>query len=170
MAKESNHRIKFQDLARRITGFSTPYFGLSWNPPQSERDTVRAFLTFLEDRRVLYNPFQLEVEGEVEHSVHIIRRSCTESLSTLPETSRAAGPIRIIRAACRRFLDVPHADFRNLYVRDFSDFRKRAGFFTALGELRASIGTQIVILAVEYEIEVEAELASIFPLADDDDE
>ncbi len=72
----------------------------------------------------------------------------------------------MIRAACRTFLDQPHADFRNLYPRDLGLDRYGAGFFTALGELRARVGVQIAILAVRYEIELEAELASIVPLED----
>jgi hypothetical protein len=168
MGRSSRRRLGLTELARRITGFSTPFFGVQWTPPSAERDTVRTFLTFLEDRRVLFTPYELEVEGQVERSVHDIRRRCTESLATLPEQSRANPPMRAIRAACRRFLDEPHGDFRNLYMRDFGDFRDRAGFFTALGELRAIVGVQIAILAVQYKIELAAELATIVPAEDDE--
>jgi Family of unknown function (DUF6650) len=164
----SRRRLRLTDLARRITGFSTPLFGVQWTPPAAERDTVRGFLTFLEDRRVLFISHHLEVHGEVERSVHEIRHQCTETLTALPEQSRASPPIRAIRAACRRFLDAPRADFRNLYVRDFGDFRESAGFFTALGELRASVGAQVAVLAFLYRIELEAELASILPAEDDE--
>ena len=163
------HRLGLTELARRITGFSTPFFGVQWSPPSAERDIVRGFLTFLEDRRVLFTPYELEVEGQVEQSVHDIRRRCTEGLAALPEQSRAIASMRTVRAACRRFLDDPRDNFRNLYVRDFGDFRDRAGFFTALGELRATVGAQIAILAVLYKIELEAELAAIVPAEDDDE-
>jgi hypothetical protein len=89
-------------------------------------------------------------------------------LSALPEQSRAVAPLRAIRAARRRFLDEPRDDFRNLYMRDFGDFRDRAGFFIALGELRATVGAQLAILAVLYKIELEAELATIVPAEDDE--
>jgi hypothetical protein len=56
MPHKGKKTLGLRDLARRITGFSTPFFGVSWNPPAAERDTVRGFLTFLEDRRVLFNP------------------------------------------------------------------------------------------------------------------
>jgi hypothetical protein len=75
----SRRRLGLTELARRITGFSTPFFGVQWTPPANERDTVREFVTFLEDRRVLFTPYELEVEGQVERSVHAIRRRCTES-------------------------------------------------------------------------------------------
>jgi hypothetical protein len=166
MSKKPSTKIKVSELARRITGFSIPGFGLQWSPPDNERKTVRELLTFLEDRRVLYTPGNLEVAGEVEQSVLAIRQHCTQSLAELPEQSRAVSCVRMIRAACRTFLDQPRADFRNLYPRDFGLDRYGAGFFTALGELRARVGVQIAILAVRYEIELEAELASIVPLED----
>lgn len=160
-------RISVPKIARRITGFSTPIGGLSWTSPAAERDTVRGFLTFLEDRRALYQPNNLEVESDVHHSVQAIRQACTDGLTTLDEKSHAVGPIRAIRAACRRFLDEPQADFRNL-MGGLGRFGDRAGFFTALGELRAAVGAQIAILAVVYKIELEAELASILPAEDRD--
>jgi hypothetical protein len=169
-ARVPGTKIKLAELARRITGFSVPVFGLQWTPPKSERESVRALLTFLEDRRVLYTPENLEVVSEVERSVQEIRRRCTEILTELPEQSPAALAIRMIRAACRSFLDGPRADFRNLYPRDLGDMRDRAGFFTALGELRASVGVQLAILAGRYEIELEAALASIVPFDDWDED
>ncbi len=95
-----------------------------------------------------------------------IRQQCTDTLSALPEQSPAISSVRMIRAACRTFLDQPRADFRNLYPRDFDVDRTGAGFFTALGELRARVGVQVAILAVRYQVEIEAELAAIVPLED----
>ena len=162
--KTPSTKIKVAELARRVTGFSVPGFGLQWTPAEDERKTIRTLLTFLEDRRVLYRPQHLEVVGEVERSVLAIRQQCTETLSALPEQSSALSSIRMIRAACRTFLDQPRADFRNLYPRDFDIARTGAGFFVALGELRARVGVQIAILSVRYQVEIEAELAASFPL------
>ena len=170
MSRSPGLKIKLAELTRRITGFSLPPgFGVQWNPPKSERDTVRALLTFLEDRRVLYDPFHLEVRDQVERSVLEIRQQCTETLAALPEGSPAIGAVRAIRGTCRRFLSSPFTDFRNLYTRDYGSFREEAGFFTALGECRALIGAQIALLAVRYEIELEADLASILPFGDQED-
>ena len=164
--KTPSTKIKVAELARRITGFSVPGFGLQWTPAEDERKTIRTFLTFLEDRRVLYRPQHLELAGEVERSVLAIRQQCTETLSALPEQSPAVFSVRMIRAACRTFLDQPRADFRNLYPRDFDVDRTGAGFFMALGELRARVGVQIAILSVRYQVEIEIELAAIVPLED----
>jgi len=159
--------LTLADLARRITGFSTPLFGVSWNPPAAERDTVRAFLTFLEDRRVLFNPDFLEVEWQVQDSVQQIRQQCTATIAKLHDQSRAIAPLRSVRAACRRFLDEPRLDYRHFANRGPRD-TDRPSFFTALGEFRAAIGIHIANLALLYQIELEPELASIVPAEDKD--
>lgn len=87
-----NRRLTLSDLSRRLTGFSTPFFGVSWKPPVADRDTVRTFLTFLEDRRVLFNPYDLEVEYQVKESIQQIREKCTTAISALPDRSPAVAP------------------------------------------------------------------------------
>lgn len=166
MSKSPSTKIKVAELARRISGFTIGSFGLQWTPPADERKTIRALLTFLEDRRVLYRPDNLAFAGEVEHSVLAIRQHCTETMAHLPEQSPAVGCVSLIRAACRSFLDQPRADFRNLRPIPSGIDQAGHGFFTALGELRARVGVPIAILAVRYEIELEPELASIVPLED----
>jgi hypothetical protein len=162
-------KVAAKSLAHRLTGFSLPFFGVSWAPPADERDVVRRFLTALEDRRVLFVPYHLEVVSQVTTSVLQIRESLTEALQTLSPDSAAVGSIRAMRAACRRFLEEPPLDFRNLP----GQFRGRhgddgePGFFVALGELRAIFGTHIAALAYRYDIDLEPELASILPPTDE---
>src|SRR4051794_20557658 len=94
------------ETARRITGIITPFGGLQWaDPGPSERETVRGLLVFLEDRRVLFNPMELEARGQVDHSIHEIRYGCTDVLRELGERAFAVTPIRAIREACRRYHD-----------------------------------------------------------------
>ena len=163
--KARKGRLNITDLARRITGISTPIVGVSWNPPAADRDAVRTFLTFLEDRRVLFNPFHLEVEHQVQQSILLIREHCTEAIGVLPEGSHAIAPLRGIRAACRRFLDEPLTNSRHFHLRGFYE-PEGPEFFTALGEFRATVGAHVASLALLYKIELEPELASIVPAED----
>jgi len=167
MMKSKKARLKIADLARRITGFSTPVLGVSWNPPAADRDAVRSLLTFLEDRRVLFHPFHLEVEYQVQQSVLQIREQCTKAIAALPDNSQAIASLRGIRAACRCFLDEPLTHTRRFHQRDFYG-PEGPEFFTALGEFRATVGAHVANLAVLYRIELERELASIVPAEDTD--
>jgi hypothetical protein len=148
--------------ARRITGISTPFGGLQWaEPGPSERETVRGFVLFLEDRRVLYNPMNLEVRSQVDHSIHEIRRQCTETLQQLGETAFATVPIRAIREACRRFHDDDNIEFR--FFDRWGPHDVGAGFFMALGAFRATVGQQVALLAAHYDVDIEGDLASVLP-------
>lgn len=129
-------KIKFKKVARSLTGFSTPVFGVSWNPPADERETVRQFIVFLEDRRVLFNPYDIEMPEYVDRSIIEIRQHLTELLGTLDENSKACEHIRAMRAACRKFLD--KTTKTHLTPRFFRG--ENMEFFSALGELRAIFG------------------------------
>jgi len=167
-------KIKAKSLASRVSGFSLPVIGggLQWTPTEPERDIVRKLLAFLEDRRALYVDYCLEIEDLVTQSVLQIREELTRTIQALPDDSKVAGPVRAMRAACRRFLTEPHPDFRNLAHHgyrpwDRMDMEGSPGFFVALGELRATFGAQIAALAFVYEIDIEPELASILPAEED---
>ena len=162
-------KVAAKSLAHRLTGFSLPFFGVSWTPPADERDIVRRLLAALEDRRVLYVPYHLEVVAHVTVSVLQVREALTEALQSLSAESPAAGSIRAMRAACRRFLEEPPPDFHNLpgIYRGRHDEAGGPGFFVALGELRASFGTHIAALAYRYGIDLEPELAAILPPIDE---
>ena len=75
--------MKFKEVISRITGFSVPIFGVSWNPPQPDVTAARRVLVFLEDRRVLYNPYNIEAEDQCIYSVTEIRRFLTEIIGNL---------------------------------------------------------------------------------------
>jgi hypothetical protein len=53
--------MKFSEIANRLTGISTPFGGASWQPAEMEIAGARRVIAFLEDRRVLYDPCQMEV-------------------------------------------------------------------------------------------------------------
>jgi hypothetical protein len=153
-------RIPFRSIVPRITGISTPVFGVSWEPPQSERQLIRKLMTFLEDRRALYNAYNLEVPEWVTESVLKIREQLTDILGILPEESMAVPPLKAMQAACRKFLDQTgqlHHRGGLLYGPDGETF------FTALGELRGVFGIHIAQLCVSYRVNLGSQLEAILP-------
>ena len=61
----------FREIANRITGFEIPVFGggVSWNPPTLDIEVARRMLTYLEDRRALYRPYDCETASYVVQSI-----------------------------------------------------------------------------------------------------
>ncbi|HEV2503711.1 MAG TPA: DUF6650 family protein [Mesorhizobium sp.] len=173
--------VRAKDMLMRITGISTPVFGISWNPPASDRDAVRKFLAFLEDRRGLFNPMPAEVEDHANSSIHTIRAQCTGTVGALSDKAPGAAHVRSIGAACRRFLDEPYSVFEDImdhrrdpyFDRDEHHGRLRHGtypaaFYTALGEFRGFVGAQIALLSALYAVDVHGDLVRILPPVVDD--
>ena len=105
MAARKKTLLHFKEIASRLNCVQIPIFGVQWTPAEPERKVVRDVLTFLEDRRVLYNPCAWEMEREVTDSVLRIRETLTQAIQRLGEASNAAPAMRAMRAACREYLD-----------------------------------------------------------------
>jgi len=82
--------MRYQEIAARLTGFSVPLFGVSWDPPEPDVAIARRVLAFLEDRRVLYNAYHLEVEEQCAHSVTEIRHFLTNEIGALDKVQSSA--------------------------------------------------------------------------------
>ena len=75
--------MKFSEIANRLTGISTPLGGVSWQSSDLEVSAARRVIAFLEDRRVLYAPDELEVPDHCVHSVLEIRHFLSGELGKL---------------------------------------------------------------------------------------
>jgi hypothetical protein len=62
-------KMNYKQIIARLTGFSTPIFGVSWNPPETDIAIAQRVIAFLEDRRVFYNPYHMEVEYQCISSI-----------------------------------------------------------------------------------------------------
>jgi hypothetical protein len=162
--------LKFTEIATRVTGFSTPIFGVSWNPPESERTVAKRVIVQLEDRRVLYSPSEMEVPDHCVMSVVDIRRILSQELGVLDEKSALAMSLRAMRAACRKFLDSVQANERivrfGAHLGHFASWE----FNGAVGELRGVFGVHLAQIAARYGLNIEDELASILPAAEESNE
>jgi len=155
--------MRFGEVARRLTGISCPIFGVSWDPGPAKVASARRVLTFLEDRRVLYAPWDVEVHAHCIASVLEVRRFLTEQLGELDDHDDDIGPhLRAMRAACRQFLRTAGEP----EDRPFAFWL----FIDALGELRAVFGVHVAQLSAKFGIDVEDDLASILPAEPDEND
>jgi hypothetical protein len=162
--------LKFKQIINRLTGFSTPVFGISWNPPQSHITVARSVITFLEDRRVLYNPYDMEVAAHCIHSVIEIRHFLTAQIDDLADDDGICQNLRAMRAACRKFLDTVNEGDGRRPIKGILRFDGGGVsswiFNSALGELRGVIGVHLAALAVQHGLDVEGDLSTILPAED----
>jgi hypothetical protein len=167
--------MKASEIASRLTGISTPFGGISWTPPTPDVEVARAVLAFLEDRRVLYDPVEVEIPQHCISSVLQIREYLTKVLIKQGVSDNLSDHLRAMRAACRKFLGCfgdPSLDKQRAFYISHSlghynglqDWRLNQ----ALGQLRGVFGVHIAQIAVKYDLDVEDQLADILPPAPED--
>lgn len=160
--------MDFKKILSRLTGISVPVFGVSWNPSEREVQKARRVVTQLEDRRVLYNPSELEVPEHCVQSIIDIRRMLSAELESLDAAGELGTSLSALRAACRKFLDGVGAN-EDRIIR-FADQRGHYAswqFMAALGELRGVFGLHLAKIGAAYGLDIEDDLASILPAAED---
>lgn len=156
--------MKFNEILNRITGLSCPVFGISWNPKETERSVAKKIIIYLEAKRVLYLPSEMEVPSQCIHSVIEIRNFLTGKMSDIDERSHLYAYISAMRKACNKFLS--KCDKRNkdiiIHGGDWGHWASWT-FASALGEMRGTFGSMITQIASAYGLDVEEELATIIP-------
>lgn len=161
--------MKFKEVLTRLTGISCPVLGVSWNPPEAEIAVARRVLAFLEDRRVLYRPFDMEVPHHCVDSVVEIRKFLTDEIAKLDKSKEIAQSLRGMRAACRKFLDHSPGSATAAFDRRRFHGAWDVGLSDSLGELRGAFGIHVARLSAEFGLDIEDELASILPERDEGD-
>lgn len=146
----------------RVTGVSTPWFGASWEYRESDADVVRRVFSFLEDRRVLYEPLNAQIFFYVGQSAAEIRKLLTRELGAdRPVGEQLSKYLKDIRAALRKFMDdLDNAEqLERSGLADSSQVRDQQ--VLALGEMRGRVNPNLALLADKYRVEVEQDLAAV---------
>ncbi len=127
-------------------------------------ERAKKVIRFLEDRRALYNPHNLNQRADwVMESVIEIRNFLTNEILDVPDDDAGLlKHLQTINAACRQFLD--SQQYQDKYIHEGEE----GAFFIALDELRSVIGKHIGMIATLYSIEVEGKLGSIIPNSTND--
>ena len=139
--------MKFKAILNRLTGLSCPIFGISWNPIESEIIIATRIIRYLENRRVLFNPSEMESPTYCVKSAIQIREYLTSEMQNMNANSKLF-----------------------LYKAQHWDHWASWTFASALGEMRGTFGNMIAQIAAAYGLDVEDELASIIPDSEHDDE
>ena len=132
--------------------------------PDVERDALTRLVTVLEDRRVLYNPTEVEVPEHCVDSVLRLREFLIDGAGELHRDNQVAIAMRRMAAACRRFLDVAiHGDNGRPLGPRLGWSLDSWTFNQALGELRGQIGVYLAELLDTHHVQIEGPLVTILP-------
>lgn len=155
---------RWEQIASRITGFSVPIFGVSFNPPTADRTAAERAITDFEGRGLLYTHFQWEMPDQCYAAADDLREELTRQMKELSREAPIFHQLDAIRDACRVFRE----KLRQEGVERVSDHanlqhHQKAEYLQALGGLRDAVGRQIMVLCVEYGIDVAPHLAAKLP-------
>jgi hypothetical protein len=120
-------------------------------------------VAFLEDRRVLFVPSEMEAPDHCVQSVLEIRRFLTNELQALCGGGELEASLRAMRAACRKLMNTVGGRSDIIAFGAHSGHWASWKFNGALGELRGVFGIHIAQLAGAHGLDVEGDLATILP-------
>lgn len=158
----------FSEIATHLNGVSTPFLGVSWQPPVSDVAVARQLITFLEDSRALYVPYAVEEPDHVTSSILEVRQKLTDVIGHGGLTSDFVASLRTMRAACRKFTKSRTDGWTHRGAAFGGPLTHDLEFNQAVGEMRGVVGAEIAKVAVAHELDVEDQLVSIFPATDID--
>jgi hypothetical protein len=153
--------VPHSEVKRRIERVT-----IGWGPikadlalPPRERDLAARLVTFLEDRRVLYEPYEAEIPQRCYESIQEIRARLQEELEQLDRASTLFQIGREMANSCRTFL----TEVEPLSLGPRSGFGEMMLFVDALGRFRELFALQLGTLCAIYQIDLADELSNILP-------
>jgi Family of unknown function (DUF6650) len=152
---------------RRITGVATPWVGISWEVVDSDADIVGRVFNFLEARRVLFEPLNAQLFAYVGQSVHDIREMLTRELDAAPG-AELRNYLQNIRSELRRFNTQLDQIEQSGTAGGAPSEVVRQWEVLARGEMRGRVSSSLAVLAQNYNIEVDEDLAAALQPADNE--
>jgi hypothetical protein len=145
-----------------VANVANVYQGGAWIP--NERDVAVEIVKELENRRALYDDYELEVPRWIVQSVLEMRDFFHQRLLTTRHEGALDKHLRALRAACKKFLSAVGENPERIIIKSsFEGGPNSWAFFTALGELRAAVGLTLSLLMAAYGLNCEPQLARILP-------
>ena len=140
-------------LGIRITGIDTPFGGVSWEYTENAKKGIQELFYFLESKRILTNPTEMEIKGWCEKSAIEIRNKLTELLSKNDFNEETISCIRLLANACNSFLDdMTRVTNTGIIYKSGNDDWENVNFSKAMKNLRNSFRDNIHTLSEAYQI------------------
>ena len=138
----------------KINGVSIPVGGISWEYTESKKKGIQEMFYYLESKRILTNPMEMEIKEWSEKSAIEIKNKLVEILSKYEYDRINVKIIKAMIDTCNEFLDdmqkidASGSIYKNSQ-KDWCDMR----YSTAMKKFRKNFRYNIKLLTEEYEIE-----------------
>ena len=145
-----------------INGLSTSLGGISWNKTTSSKEMFFHLLFFLESKRILVNPIELELKEWCIESVQEIKQQLVLITQEIVLKEFDANRIRNLIDACNHYLDIvtPMDLPRIIYKKDgrWEDLC----FDKAMKEFRSAFSQEIRLIEKKYRLKFHKNIPDVF--------
>lgn len=142
----------------RLNGFSTPFGGLSWDKNLCEKDRILFLFTYLESKRILYNPAEMENKKWCIASVLDIKSSLVQITRDLKFSIEALDIINDMIDACNYYLDSVNDIESNSIIYKNGTSVPELSFYHAMNRFRENMKSAIRKFEQMYNIKFRKEL------------
>lgn len=151
---------KINKALKSVRGVNAFGFGMSFVPSEGEKEKVKNIIEYLEDRRVLFAPYEKENPLWVKESIIDIREMIRSEITGIERNSMLYVSLKIMQMACRRYLD------RISSINKDDDVEML--LVDCLSEIRTVFGLELMKIAYNFKFDLSEELSRIIPIENDD--
>ena len=138
----------------KFTGIDTPFGGVSWEYTENESNGIKELFYFLEAKRVLVNPADMEKVSWCGQSSIEIRNKLTELLSKYSFSNDSVNDFRDMVNACNAFLDnMEKVDEQGILYKNGNGDWESINFSKAMKQFRKVFREKIALLSERYRVE-----------------
>ena len=89
----------------RLNGISVPFGGISWDKDVSEKDRIKHLFFYLESKRILTNPIEMEIANQCVEAVLEIKNMLISITQDVEFSNENIELLRQMINACNKYLD-----------------------------------------------------------------
>ena len=143
----------------RITGVSTPIGGISWEFTETKKKGIKDLFLFLESKRILVNPKEMEVKEWSEQSVIEIKNKLVSIATEYEYSQNTMECFKMMIDTCNIFLDNMHqVNISGIIYKNQKGDWIHSGYASSMKEFRKSFKYNIQRLSEEYQLTFSKEI------------
>ena len=137
----------------RITGVDTPLGGISWEYSETSKRGIKELFYFLEAKRILTNPVEMEIKSWCVVSTIEIKAKIAEILGKYDFNSETISCLRSMVDACNSFLDrLDAVPVEGIIYKNSNGDWENLIFSEAMRTFRATFKEKIDYLSTAYDL------------------
>lgn len=139
-------------MGYKLNGISTPLGGISWDKQVSSKDRFRHLFVFLESKRILTNPIEMEIADWCIHSVLEIKNILVNITKDVEFSDKEINIIRNMLNACNEYLDLVNPKRGSGIIYKNGERWADVGFDTAMKKFRKAFKDSITEIEANHKI------------------